>query len=497
LRGRSGQRFGHSCRVEFSTVNDSIASLRLLDAKLWVPLALLALVLVTLWRRRRLPEAWPSVAPAWPCDSIDKVCIAGTDAAMGCSVTPTWMLEVRGALEPARVEQALTAVAARYPSLKTRVQRVDGAGRRLRYATDPAFRPGDLFELVEAPDEASLAAVDRAVKNRPLDPLREFPVTLTMVRTAPDACRLYFRQHHAIADGRAFIALLADFAAYLDGPPAAIEPVGRRGELEALGLSSWKRAAWTAAGFAALTRGMVRGAFRPVVPLQQNQSNDYRGDNDTVHLVLGEDALAAWQAARKKIGVSLNSLLTGALFAAHRRWHADRSLPVGRTRATLLMETRPRDRPFASFANHLASLAVEIDLAAGAETAAIARAVQAQVDAQRAANLPQKLQLAQRIVASGMSLAELHRLVFEQKRPGTNFDFSNLIMLEFPPLAGAGWEVEAVRITTPVMPRHGIGVTAIRYRGRVTFNFNFKSSAASREHTTQVSEAFRAELERA
>ena len=70
-------------------------------------------------------------------------------------------------------------------------------------------------------------------------------------------------------------------------------------------------------------------------------------------------------------------------------------------------------------------------------------------------------------------------------------------MLDFPALAGEGWSADEVRITTPVMPRHGIGVTVIRYRGRITFNFNFKSSVATREHTDEVGAEFLAELDRA
>ena len=35
-------------------------------------------------------------------------------------------------------------------------------------------------------------------------------------------------------------------------------------------------------------------------------------------------------------------------------------------------------------------------------------------------------------------------------------------------------------ITTPVTPRTGIALTAIRYHGRLVFNFNYKSSAATR-----------------
>ena len=60
------------------------------------------------------------------------------------------------------------------------------------------------------------------------------------MRTGDDSCRLLFRQHHAIADGRAFIGLLADFAAFLEAaragrrpPPEALAPIHRQSELGA------------------------------------------------------------------------------------------------------------------------------------------------------------------------------------------------------------------------------------------------------------------------
>ena len=55
-------------------------------------------------------------------------------------------------------------------------------------------------------DEATLAALVHEEQNRHLDLFRDAPVTLTLARTGDDSCRLLFRQHHAIADGRAFIA---------------------------------------------------------------------------------------------------------------------------------------------------------------------------------------------------------------------------------------------------------------------------------------------------
>ncbi|HEY2749551.1 MAG TPA: WS/DGAT domain-containing protein, partial [Polyangia bacterium] len=262
------------------------------------------------------------------------------------------------------------------------------------------------------------------------------------------------------------------------------------GELAALSLPPARRFAWRLSGLATLVALVARAIFRPTVMLLQNRSNDYTGDNGTVHLVYDEAILAPWNAARKRIGASLNSLLTAALFAANARRHRARGVPLGRVSSMLLMETRPRDRGFVSFANHLASFDVTLPLGDAEDLPTMARAIQAQVDTQRRANRPLKRLLAERGIALGMRLSTMRQLVFESKHPSYNLNFSNLIALDFPMLAGDGWRVDDVRITTPVGPRNGIALTVIRYGGRLTFNFNYKSSAASRDDAEALSREF-------
>ncbi|HEY2749081.1 MAG TPA: condensation domain-containing protein, partial [Polyangia bacterium] len=187
-----------------------------------------------------MTEALVARAPIiYPCDYIDKGGLAVTDNARGCSGTPTWQLVVRGALDPAHVRAALADVATRYPSLRCRVHALDDAdplrARRFAYVEDPAFAVDAIFRAVDARSEAALEALAHAERNRPLDLFTDFPVTLTLARTADDACQFFFRQHHSIADGRAFIALLADFAAFLDAAragrrpsPDSLAPIGRQ-----------------------------------------------------------------------------------------------------------------------------------------------------------------------------------------------------------------------------------------------------------------------------
>lgn len=423
----------------------------------------------------------------YSCDFIDKGALALTDNARGCSVTPTWQLVVDGTLEPAHVRAALADVSARFPSVRCKMRALDDRARHFEWVEDPTFGVDAIFRVVDSDD---FDAIAREEHNRPLDPLVDFPVTLTLARGSR-GCRLFFRQHHASADGRAFIGLLIEFATFLEAhrsarPVAALVPVHRRDEVAPLALSSSRHFFWRLAGYVNLARRVFAAIFRPVAPLLQNVSNDYSGENGTVHWMVRDDVLPRWNGARKRIGASLNSILTAAFFAANQRWHRARGAAIGRTTGTIAMETRPHDGNFASFANHLTSLDVTLPLDRVDDPAAMARAVQAQVDRQRRTNLPFKRLVAERAIVAGMPLAQMRRMIFDGKRISYNLGFSNLIALDFPTLGGDGWRVEQVLITTPISPRHGLGLTCIRYNGQLVFNFNYKSSAVSRADTEEL-----------
>jgi hypothetical protein len=121
--------------------------------------------------------------------------------------------------------------------------------------------------------------------------------------------------------------------------------------------------------------------------------------------------------------------------------------------------------------------------------------VQRQVERQRVRRTPIKRLLAERWLVAGMTIEQMQRFVFQSKRPAYGFSFSNLIALPIPQLGGRGWSVEEVRITTPVSPRLGVVLTVIRYRDKVVFNFNYKSSALSRADTEEMSQYFIASLD--
>ncbi len=444
-----------------------------------------------------------ATAAGYPFDYIDKGGIAVTSARHGCSGTPTWQLVVTGIPDPDIVRAALGDLLVRYPSLATRVQSLDAIpeyARHFRYAAAPTSADA-MFELVDLrgrPPEA-LDALIQDVWDRHLDQFRDPPMSLTMAITDDAHCRLLFRQHHGIADGRAFIGLLADFAAFVRareaGDAPAPEPIGRRGELEALGLSAPARARYFLAGLGSLTASIAKALVRPTSVLVQNESTDYTGANGAVRWVVDDAALEGWQQARKRLGVSQSALFTAALYAATQRWHRELGRPLGRVNASLVMETRPRDGNFVSFANHLATLEVVLDLARELDPDDAARSLHAQLKRQLDRKRPLERLVCERAIVAGMPLDKLQALVFDAKRPAFNLNLSNLIPLEFPVLSGRGWTADEVLITTPVTPRNGIALTVVRYNGRVCFNFNYTASAVTAAQTAELARRFRDALE--
>jgi hypothetical protein len=249
------------------------------------------------------------------------------------------------------------------------------------------------------------------------------------------------------------------------------------------------------AGFGSLMASIVKALVRPTAMLVQNDSADYTGPNGAVRWVVDTTALDGWQRARKQLDVSQSALFTAALFIATQRWHRVLGRRLGRANASLVMETRPRAGGFVSFANHLATLEVELQLARDLDPADAARSIHAQLKRQQRRGRPIKRLVCERAIVAGMPLDKLQALVFDARRPAFNLNLSNLIPLEFPVLAGPGWSVDEVLITTPVTPRNGIALTVVRYNGRVCFNFNYAASAVTAAQASELARRFREALE--
>jgi hypothetical protein len=439
-----------------------------------------------------------SAAPArYPLDYMDRGCLVSTSKEHGCSNAPTWELEVAGRIDPGACAAAVQALVRRYP---TCASTLDPADEPKAYVVDAAPDPARLFAFhdLRAEGPAALEKLRAEIRARFVDLAREFPLHVTLARVADERSFLFFKQHHALADGRAFIDMLGDFARFLEHattgapPPAELDEVfPRRDELSALEISRAKAVLWWFAGLALTLRMVLRLLSRPLVTLRENGSRDYRGSDGMVHIALDGGLLERWRPARERHRVSLAALLAGALFLASQRWNREGGVRPGRTVMTLVAETRPRHGRFRSFANHLSGLIVELPLERELAPLDMLRSIDAQLRAQVASHSHKKRLVFERASTRGLPLALMRQALFDPKqRLSANLTLSNLIALRLPKLAGSGWSIEAIEITTPILPPFGVMLTVIDYNGKLRFNLNHKESIVPRAQALELARHF-------
>lgn len=485
-------------------------------------------------------------------ESLDKGCLACTDRARGISVVPTWHLVIDGDIDDALLEASLTTLARRYPSLGARMAPVDGLPDHARDFRWVAGAPAPLERA--APGESVDAVMARAFA-RHLDPFVDPLIVFTRVR-ADGRLHLFVQQHHALADGRAMIGLLSDWAAIVrhlhpasraplpfpsDAPPASptthdgkaggtsavsaaslrppppasgsTEPSGRlrssgrhlpfpddeviarRPEVDALGLAPAELTRLRRRGFWRFVREDLAAKLRPLPPMPWNRGRDYTGDNRVVRALIPMARIEALRAWRERVGVSTNALLTGAYLRAIHTFASARGVRADRLVAEVIVETRPRDGGFVSFANHLSAWLAEVRGPTLASLEATARAVHAATARESKAQAHLERALFRAWGVAKVPIDALRHLVLDVAQVRAQVGFSNLVALPIPELAGPGFRVSDVWITTPAAPPHGIALTATSYGGRVAFNFNYKASVIDRSEVEALARAFVAELD--
>lgn len=410
---------------------------------------------------------------AFPFESLDKAFLAGTQAPWA-SFAPVWRLEYRGTLTESQLVRALGFVLARYPWAAARV--IDEA-----WVLPQTIDARAQFSVVDA-DPGNLA-------DRFLELSAEPPLHLTWVRGSA----LVFQQHHSLADGRAFLALLADFVKCLDAEssplPSGIVP--RRREREVLpsrGPLVFLR------GALHTVKELLLGNLRPLSPVFSNAGTDYSGGNRTMHLFVPRQRLEAWRERRTKRGLSMNDLLAAALCTAVSRL----SKPGGVHNLFLPIDVRPREG-FESFANHLSSM--QLRWRPRSSVLALAQALKAAAVPLLAARLPWKRTLFDAWLVRLSPMALLRKTLLVKRQLLTNFSFSNLVPLGTPGASADGrWQTSAividrVLITTPCTPPQAVNTTVIGYGDDVCFNFNFKDSAVSRADVEALVREFSAALD--
>lgn len=446
-----------------------------------------------------------SALRSYRLDYMDRGCLAASSRAHGCSNSPTWELVGRGCMQPETVRRALAWLLERYPICRSTVRSLARSRRApedLHYVVHDEYDVAALFASVDLGEqgESALHALRQQIRDRFLDPLAGFPFHVTLAARG-DAFHLFVQQHHAIADGRAFIELLGRFARFLEHaatgtqPDAAeLEPVPKRSELDALEIGRARALAWGFAGLASWLALGIRSAARPATPQFQNASKDYSGGNATAFLWLDAKLRGACRTLRERHGIGLNTLVTVAFARAVQRWNLELGVRCGRTLLSMVAEVRPRGERFRSFANHLGGLYAELRLDRDLPALEHMRSLQAQVERQQRSLAHKKRLVFERSATRRIPLEIMRQAIFESGAVSANLTVSNLLALPFPTLAGERWSIEEVRITTPTAPPFGVLFTMLEYGGRWCFNFNHKLSIVSEAQAAALSARFEEEL---
>ncbi|WP_431878862.1 non-ribosomal peptide synthetase/MFS transporter [Micromonospora marina] len=128
-------------------------------------------------------------------------------------------LRVRGPLDVDALRAALTALADRHESQRTRFP-ADADGRPTVVVADTADVP---LTVVEAPDEAAAQALVDAAAAEPFDLANGPLLRALLIRLAADDHVLFLAQHHIVGDGWSVDVLLRDLITlYRGGEPPAL-----------------------------------------------------------------------------------------------------------------------------------------------------------------------------------------------------------------------------------------------------------------------------------
>lgn len=440
------------------------------------------------WHVPSSDEMTTPPAKLLPFEHLDKACLAATSADAGLSNAPTWSFRVEGALAPDAIRRAVGWLLCAFPSAAATARPLDAAERTWAWVLpqEPA-EVADAIVTIHPPATDADAAADlgAAIRDRFLDLRAGPPLRVDWVPHGSGGT-LHLQQHHGLADGRAFIALIERFFRLLDSAirgdepePTAISGPARRAELEALALPTGKRRWWTLRGAWIYVRGALADLFAPTTPLWQNTGSDYSGGNRTVHRALGSERTDALRAAATAAGGNLHAALLTAWVRASAGLSAERGHPARRLLLSSIVELRPRAAAtveFDSFANHLGWVLPRVDLRRTPDFPALMRSLHREMRRQLRVGEVVQRYLFERWGLSKLPLPGVRDGLARPKRAVVHCNASNVLAIPIPFLRGAGFAVQGVRVTTPVSPRYGALLTVTRYGNEATLNINYKDS---------------------
>ena len=247
------------------------------------------------------------------------------------STSPPLALRLRGTLEPAALEAALSALVARHESLRTTFDSVDGQGvqlvhppSRVRLAQyDLSALPGHLRE----PELRRLLAADRA---RPFD-LRRGPLLRAgLVRLADSDHVLTLHLHHIITDGWSTSVLLTDLAHLYRAELGSAEPALPPLAVQYADYAHWQRST-DAAGRDELTywKDQLAGSEPIQLPTDRPRPAVRTSDGAAVRLRVPAETARRLARVGREQGATLFTTLVAATQAYLARLSGDSDIAVG------------------------------------------------------------------------------------------------------------------------------------------------------------------------
>ncbi len=272
------------------------------------------------------------------------------------------LFRVEGAIDPRRLADALDAIVARHPALRTRF--VDRNGAAAQHIATTGTMPFAVIDLSDAA-AGTVQAHAMAEASRPFD-LGEAPLCrFTLLRLADDRHLAVFVIHHIVADGWSMGVLLAELGAFYAGSGDTLPPL----DIDYADYASWQRAlldgpererqlAFWSRDLADAPTLLALPTDRPRPPEQS-----HRGGLHPMSLPRTlADRIAAFAHDRR---TSVFTVLIAAWTATLARWSGQDDLIVGTAMAG---RTDSRLEPLVGLFVNTLPIRATIDMAAGFAT---------------------------------------------------------------------------------------------------------------------------------
>ncbi|HEX6039914.1 amino acid adenylation domain-containing protein [Longimicrobium sp.] len=243
-------------------------------------------------------------------------------------------LRLRGPLHLPSLHRALSALAARHESLRTRFGLRDGEPEQR--IDPPAPVPLPVVDLRAHPPEAREAELERLMADegrRPFDLERDAPFRCTAVRLADDDTALLLVLHHIVGDGWSMEPLVRDVSAFYEAFAAGTEPRLPPLPVQYADFAAWQRA-WLRGpvldALAGWWRTRLAGAPALLeVPTDRPRLPDPDDDGDRVGIHVGTRTAAALRELSRTERVTLFMTLLAAWQLLLARYSGQDDVVVG------------------------------------------------------------------------------------------------------------------------------------------------------------------------